>query len=112
MIHESLLNGDWQSIVDRLGGRAQLTASARASKAFVRARVVENAVDLLRLILSYCLGERGLRLTAAWATSIGLVDLSNVALLYRLRHCGDWLTKLIGQALATGAPKASHDRLI
>jgi hypothetical protein len=112
MIHESLLNRDWQSIVDRLGGRAQLTASARASKAFVRARVVENAVDLLRLILSYCLGERGLRLTAAWATSIGLVDLSNVALLYRLRQCGDWLAVLVGQALAAGAPKASRGRLV
>jgi hypothetical protein len=69
-------------------------------------------VDLLRLILAYCLGERGLRLTAAWAASVGLVDISNVALLYRLRQCGNWLAMLVGQALASAAPKASRGRLI
>ena len=68
-----------------------LEASARDTKAFLRARAIENAVDLLRMILAYCLGERGLRRTAAWANAIGLVDMSNVALLYRLRQCGDWL---------------------
>ncbi|MES1150072.1 MAG: transposase, partial [Bradyrhizobium guangdongense] len=67
---------------------------------------------MLRLILAYCLGEKGLRLTAAWATSVGLVDISNVALLYRLRQCGDWLAVLVGQALAAAAPKASRGRLI
>jgi hypothetical protein len=106
------VNEDWAGVVARLGGAEALNVSARETKAFLRPREIRNAVDLLRLILAYCLGERGLRLTAAWATSVGLVDISNVALLYRLRHCGDWLTKLIGQALATGAPKASHDRLI
>ncbi|WP_456813621.1 hypothetical protein [Bradyrhizobium sp. USDA 4524] len=67
---------------------------------------------MLRLILAYCLGEKGLRLTAAWATSVGLVDISNVALLYRLRQCGDWLAILVEQALAAAAPKASRGRLI
>ena len=33
--------------------------------------------------------------TSAWATSVGLVDISNVALLYRLRQCGDWLAVLV-----------------
>src|SRR3954454_12815289 len=106
MSHESLVNEDWSNIVARLGGADALNATARETKAFVRPREIRNAVDLLRLILAYCLGERGLRLTAAWATSVGLVDISNVALLYRLRHCGDWLAKLIGQALISGAPKA------
>lgn len=98
--------------MDRLGGAAALEASARETKAFVRARVIETAVDLLRLVLAYCLGERGLRSTAAWATSIGLVDISNVALLYRLRQCGDWLAVLVGRALAAAAPEASRGRLI
>ena len=53
-----------------------------------------------------------MRSTAAWATSVGLVDISNVALLYRLRQCGDWLAMLVGQALAAAAPKASRGRLI
>jgi hypothetical protein len=112
MRHESLVNEDWTYVVARLGGAAALDATARETKAFLRPREITNAVDLLRLILAYCLGERGLRLTAAWAASVGLVDISNVALLYRLRQCGDWLAMLVGHALAGAAPKASHGRLI
>jgi hypothetical protein len=112
MRHESLVNEDWSGIVARLGGADALNATARETKAFLRPRQITNAVDLLRLILAYCLGERGLRLTAAWATSMGLVNISNVALLYRLRQCGDWLAMLVGHALAGAAPKASHGRLI
>jgi hypothetical protein len=112
MTHESLVNRDWQSVVDRLGGTQALTLSARATKAFLRPRAIETAVDLLRVILAYCLGQGGLRSTAAWATSIGLVDLSNVALLYRLRQCGDWLGLLVGQVLAGAAPQAGRGRLI
>jgi len=112
MRHESLVNEDWTNVVVRLGGTETLEETARETKAFLRPRGIRNAVDLLRLILAYCLGERGLRSTAAWATSVGLVDISNVGLLYRLRHCGDWLALLVGQALAAVAPKASEGRLI
>ena len=69
-------------------------------KAFLRARAIGSAVDLLRLILAYCLGERGLRSTAAWPAARGLADISNVALLQRLRRCGDWLALLVGEAVA------------
>ena len=105
MTHKSLLNDDWNSIVARLGGAQMLANSARETKAFLRARVIESAVDLLRMILAYCLSERGLRSMAAWATAIGLADISNVALLYRLRQCGDWLAVLVGHALAAAAPR-------
>ena len=87
-------------------------AKRRETKAFLRARAIATAVDLLRLILAYCLGERGLRSTAAWATAIGLADISNVALLQRLRRCGDWFALLVGEALAAAAPQASRGRLI
>jgi hypothetical protein len=106
------VNEDWTHVVARLGGAEALDATARETKAFLRPRAITNAVDLLRLILAYCLSERGLRLTAAWASSVGLVDISNVALLYRLRQCGDWLAMLVGHALAGAAPKASHGRFI
>ena len=46
------------------------------------------------------------------AASIGLADISNVALLGRLRQSGEWLALLIGQVLAEAAPKASQGRLI
>jgi Transposase DDE domain len=112
MTHESLSNEDWNGIVCRLGGTAMLEITARETKAFLRARVIDSAVDLLRMVLAYCLGAGGLRSTAAWAASIGFIDISNVALLYRLRQCGDWLELLVGQALATAAPAASRGRLI
>jgi len=112
MRHESLVNEDWTNVVARLGGAETLNVTARETKAFLRPREITNAVDLLRLILAYCLGEWGLRSTAAWATSVGLVDISSVALLYRLRQCGDWLALLVGQVLAASAPKASRGRMI
>src|SRR5258708_13718046 len=111
MRHESLVNEDWTSVVARLGGAETLNVTARETKAFLRPREITHAVDLLRLILAYCLGEQGLRSTAAWATSVGLVDISSVALLYRLRQCGDWLAMLVGQALADAAPQASPGRM-
>src|SRR5208337_4929038 len=112
MTRESLLTQDWDGIVARLGGAASLEQSARGTKAFLRARAIACAVDLLRLILAYCLGERGLRSTAVWATAIGIADISNVALLQRLRRSGDWLALLVGEALAAAAPQASRGRLI
>jgi hypothetical protein len=112
MTHELLVTQDWEGVVARLGGAAALERSARDTKAFLRARAVATALDLLRLILAYCLSYRGLRSTVAWATASGLADLSNVALLQRLRRCGDWLALLVGEALAAGAPRASRGRLI
>lgn len=112
MTNESLLNEDWTRVVSRLGGAAQLEFSARETRAFVRRRQIPDAVVLLRLMLAYCLGERGLRSTAAWAASVGLADLSSVALFYRLRQCGDWFAVLVEDLLAAAAPKASRGRLI
>ncbi len=112
MTHESLLNRDWHRIIDGLGGRRFLESSARLTKAFQRAREIRCAVDLLRLILAYCLGERGLRSTAVWAAAVGLVDISNVAILNRLQKSGEWLTLLVGHVLASAAPKATRGRLI
>lgn len=112
MNRAQLFTQDWQVVVDRLGGAAAIGASARQTKAFLRARGIANAVDLLRLILAHCLGQRGLRSTAAWASAIGLADISNVAVLYRLRHCGDWLAGMVGRALGGAAPAAASGRLI
>jgi hypothetical protein len=76
MKHASLLNQDWRHVVDRLGGAPAIEASARATKAFQRARGVPGAVVLLRLVLAYCLRQGGLRSTAAWASAVGLADIS------------------------------------
>lgn len=108
----SLLNEDWGAVVERLGGTSALEAGARETGAFVRPRKIRCAVDLLRFTLAYCLGEMGLRLTAAWGAAVGLANLSNVALLGRLRNMEDWLTRLVGEALTAERPAAAKGRLI
>lgn len=103
---------DWASLVERLGGADALERSARETKAFLRPRVVSCAVDLLRLVLSYCLGKTGLRSTAGWAAAVGLADMSDVALLYRLRQCGPWLEYLVSRQLSAARPKCFDGRLV
>jgi len=108
----SLLNELWQTSLSRLGGAAAIEASARETRAFLRPRAVKSAADLLRLILAYCLGGMGLRSTSAWAASAGLADLSNVALLQRLRNCGAWMEHLVGKLLVAGIKPAPGGRRI
>src|SRR3954463_16834963 len=82
MIHaSSLVTDDWDAIVARLGGAESLENGARVTGAFLRPRKIRSAVDLLRFTLAYCLGEMGLRLTAAWGAALGLAGGSHVALL-------------------------------
>jgi Transposase DDE domain len=103
MTRESLSNVEWLRIVDRFGGAALLEQEAREFGAFERARKIRCAVDQLRLVLAYCWGTRGLRLTAAWAEAMGLASLSNVALLKRLRNSTDWLERLVSRLIGMGA---------
>jgi hypothetical protein len=100
MTHSELTTSAWGITVARLGGAAALEEEARASGAFRRPREIKCGVDLLRLVLAYCLGLMGLRLTAAWAEGIGLASLSNVALLGRLRNAVPWLERIVARLLA------------
>src|SRR5882672_4395251 len=100
MAHAELTGSDWGGTVGQLGGAAVLEQEARATGAFLRPREVKCGVDLLRLVLAYCLGLMGLRLTAAWAEGIGLASLSNVALLGRLRNAVPWLERIVARLLA------------
>jgi Transposase DDE domain len=104
MAQAGLTGSEWSGTVERLGGAGVLEEEARATKAFRRPREVKCGVDLLRLILAYCLGAMGLRLTAAWAEGIGLASLSNVALLGRLRNAGPWLQRILERLLAQAGP--------
>src|SRR3954465_1427688 len=108
----SLVNEDWASVVARLGGARALEAGARETGAFVRPRKIRTAVDLLRFTLAYCLGEMGLRLTAAWGAALGLADVSNLALLCRLRNTDPRLPPPLGAPLQAERPAAAQGRLI
>ncbi|HEY1362081.1 MAG TPA: IS4 family transposase [Xanthobacteraceae bacterium] len=85
---------DWSHIVVRLGGAEALALSAREHGAFMRARGVRSAQDLLRLALLYGPGGHSLRSVAAMAAAAGLADVSDVAVLDRLKGAADWLEYL------------------
>ena len=116
MTQAELTGSDWGDTLARLGGVQTLEQEARSTRAFLRPREVKCGVDLLRLILAYCLGSMGLRLTAAWAETIGLASLSNVAVLGRLRNAVAWLecilARLLGQASAGSQLTVAGGRLI
>ena len=100
MTHESLTQDTWAQTVERLGGAELLEAEGRACGAFRRVREIKCAVDFLQLALALCLGTEGFRLTAAWAETLGLASLSNVALLKRVRKSVPWLELLVARQLA------------
>jgi IS4 transposase len=91
---------DWRRIVAQLGGEEALASSAREQKAFIRPRGVKSAADLLRLALMYGPGGHSLRSVAALAAAVGLADVSDVAVLDRLKGAADWLQSLCKERLA------------
>ena len=113
MSNFQLDSNEWRDIVERLGGDQLLAASARAHNAFIRPRGVRSATDLLRLALGYGPGGRSLRVLAASAEAEGVADVSDVALLNRLRKSADWLRTLcLGRfsGLSGGAPSEGVGR--
>ena len=93
-------------------GRASSTGAAaprhgkseRAIATLSNAHVVpESAPDPWRVILPNCLCGRGLRSTAAWAASIGLGDIFNVAWLYRLALTPGSVRRVVSRAGWPGA---------
>jgi hypothetical protein len=73
---------------------------AWASKAIQRKREVKSGLDLLRLVLGYSVCDWSLRLVGAWATLLGLGQLSDVAVRKRLLKTQAWLGQIIGGWLA------------
>jgi hypothetical protein len=73
--------------------------SARDDLEIQRARRVGNASTLLRLALIYAM-VGGLRVTAALAAEQGIADISDVALLKRLREASKWIAGLPVRLLA------------
>ena len=94
MSKTSLHDGTWSSVIERLGGVADLEATAREFRAFERRGKVADAVSLLRLILMYSVGHLSLRATAAAACGT-IATLSDKAVEGRLRKSGDWLEHLL-----------------
>lgn len=90
------LGGDWRIVEALLPDRWM--QMARELGAFQRARGIADARALLQVMLIH-LGEGcGLRETAVRASLAGIAQVSDVALLKRLRSCGPWF-EWLAQAL-------------
>jgi hypothetical protein len=76
-----------------------LEATAKESKALLRKRKIKRAEDLLRLVLAYAVCDWSLRLVGVWCAVLSLADLSDTAILNRLRHCPVWLGRIIALLL-------------
>jgi len=66
--------------------------SARTTGAFRRSRYMTEPATVLRLLLLHAVLDGGLRETVALARASGIADISQVALLKRLRTSGAWMT--------------------
>lgn len=89
-------DSDWLDVVEWLGGDEALTASAREHGAFGRPRGVRCAADVARLVFTYGPGGYSLRLSAA----CGIADISDVAVLNRIRAAANWFEFLFKERVA------------
>jgi Transposase DDE domain len=105
----------WPYLVALLGGEAKVNDLAYRTGAFVRKREVRSPTDLLQMLMIWAVAERSLRETVAVASEAGLAELSDVALLKRLKRAGPWLGALLGEMLTqrrSTLPEGTRIRVI
>ena len=110
IVIDSLQPEFWDGMMAQLGGAEALEASARQYGAFQRARKIKSAADLLRLVMSYAVGGRSLRVMAAEAAARDIAELCDVSLLERFQRCGPWLMSMCEGLLASrAAPRTGFE---
>ena len=90
---------EWEQVLANISSYIDLEETAKTTKAMLRRREVKSAADLLRRVLAYSICDWSLRMIGAWCAIIELGDLSDVAVLKRLRGCQTWLEKIIFSVL-------------
>jgi hypothetical protein len=84
---------------------------ARERGAFSRVRQVKDPSTLLRLLFMHCVGGMSLRTVSARAKETGIAELSDVAILLRLRSSESWLATLVSkmfESVAEAVPISSR----
>lgn len=94
-VESGVLHEDWRLVESLLPPRWM--EMARELGAFRRARGIADARGLLQVMLIHLAEGCGLRDTAARASLAGIAEVSDVALLKRLRSCGPWFEWLVQQ---------------
>lgn len=103
------------NLIEQLAEVADLDATAARYGALIRRRGVPSAEVLLKLAFLYGLGGYSFRTTAALAHGLGIVSLTDTAILERLRRLAPWLEHLLAGLLerrALPAPLAALDRAL
>lgn len=101
-----VLTGEFAELLARLPAGLDLDRLALETKAIQRKREVVDGVALLRIALARGPGGLSLRQTAAWASMLGIVELSNPGVKYRLDQATDFLAALVERLLAAKVPGA------
>lgn len=90
---QNYVNNDWPYVLSLMPKGLESLCSSKL--AMTRRREISNAKDYLRLCMAYSICDMSLRQTAAWASAIGLAELSDVAVLNRLRAAPAWLGSVV-----------------
>ena len=115
MNEPNVMDEDWELLISMMPkGWRELARQTGATKGL---RKVKEEGDCLRTLLLHLACGYSLRETAARAKEAGLADLSDVALLKRLRKSKDWLHGLCRQLLLEQGPMSEppacgHLRLV
>lgn len=103
------LSEDWVFVEQLLPEHWQ--DKARELGAFKRGRVITSAATLLRVMLIHLTDGCALRTTAAKASVGGLVSISDVAILKRLRNCAAWFEWMCRELRASWLPAPLQPQL-
>jgi hypothetical protein len=104
MTTDEILEYEWPYLLTFLPEERELEHTARSCGAIARKRHISQASTLLRLAFVYSCCGMSLRQTAAWAQEHQVAELSDVALLKRLRAAASWMETLLAIKLAETAP--------
>jgi len=97
----------FDELLRRLPATLDLDDLARQTKAIKRRRALGSGADLLRLALARGPGGLSLSETAAWGTMLGVAEMSDPAVKYRLDKAVEFLDAVMVSQLADQAPGAA-----
>ena len=89
-----------------------LEESAKRTGALTRCRKIPNAKALMRILLAYGVTDLSMKDVAAWASSLGLAEISGPALFYRLREVEPWLKQVLAKMLEREVGRGPKGRRI
>jgi hypothetical protein len=100
----SVPTDQFPDLLQRLPAGLDLDQLALETKAIRRKRKIGDGASLLRLALARGPGGFSLRQAAGWVSLLGIAELSNPGVHYRLKQAVAFLAALLGRLLAAKVP--------